>query len=310
LTLFLVLLAASTSVGLYLLVKNQVERRGSSVSELVAERLQAHLGQQPLTLREMEMQAPFSQRVVAPLIRRGSQMLARTTPTRQRDTIEAKLRMAGKYSLDAGTFLVIRLAVSACLLLLGALLGFLLAGPLAAVVGGAVLLVLGYMLPGVWLGRSAKQRVKEMRKMLPDVLDLLTITVQAGLSFDAAMARVGERYSTSALGQEFNQVLQETRLGRPRLEALAAMGQRVQVEEVRGFTQAVVQSEQMGVGIGKLLRLQADDLRRSRIQKAKEKAGRATLIMLLPMVGCIFPTLFVILLGPAALMLLAVSRGG
>jgi tight adherence protein C len=308
-TLFLVLLAASASLGLYLLVKNQVERRGSTVSDLVAERLQAHLGQQPLTLREMEMQAPFSQRVVVPLVKRGSQMLARTTPARQRDTLEARLRLAGKYSLDAGTFMIIRLAVSGCLLLLGALLGFLIRGAPAAMIGGALLLVLGYVLPSTWLGRAAKQRVTEMRRMLPDVLDLLTITVQAGLSFDAAMARVAERYAGSALGQEFNQVLQETRLGRQRLEALGAMGERCQVEEVRNFTQAVVQSEQMGVGIGKLLRLQADDLRRTRIQQAKEKAGRATLIMLLPMVGCIFPTLFIILLGPAVLIVLALKNG-
>lgn len=305
---FLVLLAATASAGLYLVAKNQIERRGR-VSDLVAERLQPHLASGPMTLRELEMQQPFSERVLSPVLRRGSQTLARTTPARQRETLEARLRMAGKYSLDAGSFLIIRACVAASMLIVGAMLGMLIAGTLGAMVAGGVGLVIGYLLPSMWLSRAGKARVKEMRQTLPDVLDLLTITVQAGLSFDAAMARVAEKYSTNALGQEFNLVLQEVRLGRPRLEAITALGERSGVDDVRNFTQAVVQSEQMGVGIGKILRLQAEDLRRTRIQAAKEKAGRATLVMLLPMAGCIFPTLFIVLLGPAVLILLAL-RGG
>lgn len=308
-TSLLILLAAAASAGLYLLVKNQVERRGGSVSDLLAERLQAHLGAGPQSLREMEMQQPFSQRVVGPVLRRGSELLSRRTPARQRERLEAKIRMAGKYSLDAGTFLVIRTALAVSLLIVGFLLGTLFGGILASVVLGGVLLMMGYLLPGIWLSRAAKARVKEMRRMLPDVLDLLTITVQAGLSFDAALARVADKYGQSALGQEFSSVLQEVRLGRPRLDALAALGNRSGVDEIQNFTQSVVQSEQMGVGIGKILRLQSDDLRRSRVQLAKEKAGRATLVMLLPMAGCIFPTLFIVLLGPALIMVMALKGG-
>jgi tight adherence protein C len=303
--LFLVLLAGTASFGLYLLVKDRVDRSGENVSELVAQRLQAHLGQTPVSLREMELRQPFSERVVRPLLRQGSGFLARSTPARQRESLDARISMAGKYSLDAGTFLVIRAALAVVLLLAGAMLGTFLGGSLFAFVFGGVFLVLGYVMPGLWLKRSARTRIKEIRRSLPDVLDLLTITVQAGLSFDAALARVSERYRHTAIGQEFNQVLQEVRLGKPRLEALTALGQRCRVDEVQNFTQAVVQSEQMGIGIGKVLRIQADDLRGARIQGAKEKAGRATLIMLLPMVGCIFPTLFIMLLGPAVLALLA-----
>jgi tight adherence protein C len=217
--------------------------------------------------------------------------------------------MAGKYSLDAGTFMAIRAALAVSLPIAGFLFGMLLKSVLASMVLAGILLVLGYLYPGIWLSRAAKARVKEMRRTLPDVLDLLTITVQAGLSFDAALARVAEKYSQTALGQEFNQVLQEVRLGRPRLDALAALGDRSGVDEIQSFTQSVVQSEQMGVGIGKILRLQSDDLRRTRVQLAKEKAGRATLLMLMPMAGCIFPTLFIVLLGPALLLVMAVKGG-
>ena len=308
-TLLLVLLAAAGSAGLYMLVKNQIERRVGNVSDLLAERLQAHLGGGPLTLREMEMQQPFSQRVVRPLLTRGSQLFSRRTPARQREGLEAKLRMAGKYSLDAGTFMAIRAGLAVSLPIVGFLLGKLFTSVMASILLAGVLLLLGYLYPGIWLSRAAKARVKEMRRTLPDVLDLLTITVQAGLSFDAALARVAEKYSQTALGQEFNQVLQEVRLGRPRLDALAALGDRSGVDEIQSFTQSVVQSEQMGVGIGKILRLQSDDLRRTRVQLAKEKAGRATLLMLMPMAGCIFPTLFIVLLGPALLLVMAVKGG-
>jgi tight adherence protein C len=133
--------------------------------------------------------------------------------------------------------------------------------------------------------------------------------VEAGLSFDAAMARVTEKFK-NALSNEFAVVLQETRLGRPRLEALDDMGRRCGVEDLHNFVQAVIQSEQMGVGIAKILRLQSDEIRRKRRQRAQEKAAQASLKMLLPMVGCIFPTLWIVLLGPAVLILIKAMRGG
>jgi tight adherence protein C len=255
----------------------------------------------------MEMQQPFSERVVKPLLKRGGDLFAKTTPARQRESLQVSINQAGRYSLDTGTFLIIRAAAALCLLLVGLMLGGLMGGGLIAIVLTALFAGIGYVLPLLWLKRLAAQRVKALRRALPDVMDLLTITVEAGLSFDAALARVAERYRGSPVGQEFNQVLQEVRLGKPRLEAIAALGDRSRVEEMQSFTQAVVQSEQMGIGIGKILNAQAVDLRGARIQQAKEKAGRSTLVMLLPMIGCIFPTLFIILLGPAVIALLAMK---
>jgi tight adherence protein C len=306
-TIFLLLLAATGCFGLYLLVKDRLDHRRLDVSELVAQRLQKQAGQAPVSLREMEMQQPFSERVVRPLMKRSGAVFARTTPARQRERLQLSINRAGLYSLDTGTFLIVRAAAALCLLLVGLMLGALLGGGLIAIGLTALFGGIGYVLPLLWLRQQATRRVKEMRRSLPDVMDLLTITVQAGLSFDAALAKVAERYRGTPVGQEFNQVLQEVRLGRPRLEALAAMGERSGVDDVQNFTQAVVQSEKMGIGIGKILKVQAEDLRGARVQQAKEKAGRATLLMLLPMVGCIFPTLFIVLLGPALIALLAMK---
>jgi tight adherence protein C len=303
--LLLLLFAATGCFGVYLVVKDRAGHRRGDVSQLVVQRLESHLGSGPVSLREMEMRQPFSDRVVTPLLRRGGELFARTTPARQRESLQITINQAGRYSLDTGTFLVLRAAAALCLLLVGLMLGSLLGGGLIAIVLTALFGGIGYVMPLLWLKRLAAQRVKEMRRALPDVMDLLTITVRAGLSFDAALARVAERYRGTPVGQEFTQVLQEVRLGKPRLDALTALGSRSSLEEMQSFTQAVVQSEQMGIGIGKILEAQATDLRGARIQQAKEKAGRSTLLMLLPMIGCIFPTLFIILLGPALIALLA-----
>ena len=152
----------------------------------------------------------------------------------------------------------------------------------------------------LWLNQRVQGRRGVIQRALPDAMDLLTICVEAGLGFDPAMARLADKFK-NALADEFAQVLQETRLGRPRLEALDDMGRRCGVEDLHNFVQAVIQSEQMGVGVAKIMRLQSEEMRRKRRQRASEKAAQATLKMMLPMVGCIFPTLWIILLGPAIL---------
>jgi tight adherence protein C len=133
------------------------------------------------------------------------------------------------------------------------------------------------------------------------------IAVDAGLGFDAALMRVTEKYK-NALSFEFAKMLREVSLGRPRPEAMDDLGRSTGVDDLHNFVQAVIQSEQFGTGIGKILRIQADEIRRKRRQRAQELAAQATLKMLLPMVGCIFPTLWLVLLGPAVLIVMK-SRG-
>jgi tight adherence protein C len=163
--------------------------------------------------------------------------------------------------------------------------------------------VLGRFLPDVWLNNKIKGRQKELRLALPNALDLLTISVEAGLGFDAAIGRLTEKFK-NALSDEFAQVLNEIRLGRPRLEALDEMGRRSGVEELHTFIQALIQSEQLGVGIAKVLRIQSEEMRRRRRQRAEEQAAQAPLKMLFPMIGCIFPTLFIVLMGPAVIIII------
>src|ERR671937_127072 len=155
--------------------------------------------------------------------------------------------------------------------------------------------------------RMAKNRQtllqNKLRLALPNALDLLTISVEAGLGFDAAIGRLVEKFH-NALTDEFAQVLNEIRLGRPRLEALDDMGRRSGVEELHTFIQALIQSEQLGVGIAKVLRIQSEEMRRRRRQRAEEQAAQAPLKMLFPMIGCIFPTLFIVLMGPAVIIII------
>jgi tight adherence protein C len=164
-------------------------------------------------------------------------------------------------------------------------------------------LMLGWRLPDFLLSRLAARRKLRVEQGLPDALDLLVICVDAGLGFDAALARVTDKYK-NALSELLAKALREVSLGRPRLEALDEMGRNSGVEDLHNFIQAVIQSEQFGTGIGKILRIQADEMRRKRRQRAQERGAQATLKMMLPMVGCIFPTLWIVLLGPAVLILM------
>jgi tight adherence protein C len=184
----------------------------------------------------------------------------------------------------------------------GLLLGLLLANPVYLVISIAIGAILGYYLPVMWLRQKVDARRAEIQKALPDAMDLMVIAVDAGLGFDAALMRVTEKYK-NALSFEFAKMQREVSLGRPRAEALDDLGRSTGIDDLHNFIQAVIQSEQFGTGVGKILRIQSDEMRRKRRQRAQEKAAQATLKMMLPMVGCIFPTLWIVLLGPAALIL-------
>ena len=156
----------------------------------------------------------------------------------------------------------------------------------------------GYMYPTLSLERKAKRRQKEILLALSGVLDLLTVCMEAGLSLDMAMMRIGDA-DESLLALEFQKLLNEVRLGRPRGEALMAMAERNEVGELTEFCRAVVQAEPLGVSVVNVLRIQSEEMRRKRKQRAEEAGHRAPVLMLLPMMGCIFPCIFVVLLGPA-----------
>ena len=231
-------------------------------------------------------------------------MLSRSTPQKARQDLLNRLELAGRPgNLTPEDFAAVRLVAAAVLAAIGLLLGLLLGNPVYLVIALAVGTILGYYVPVLWLRQKVDARRSEVQKGLPDALDLLVICVDAGLGFDAALARVTDKYK-NALSELLSKALREVSLGRPRLEALDEMGRNSGVEDLHNFIQAVIQSEQFGTGIGKILRIQADEMRRKRRQRAQERGAQATLKMMLPMVGCIFPTLWIVLLGPAALILI------
>jgi tight adherence protein C len=197
----------------------------------------------------------------------------------------------------------VRLVAAGVGAVLGLLLGLLFGNLVYLVMSLALLALLGYYAPVLWLKQKVDGVRSQIQKALPDALDLLVICVDAGLGFDASLERVTTKYK-NALSIKFAQMLREVSLGRPRQEAMDEMGRSAGVDDLHNFVQAVIQSEQFGTGIGKILRIQSDEMRRKRRQRAQQAGAQATLKMMLPMVGCIFPTLWLILLGPALLIIM------
>jgi tight adherence protein C len=296
--------AFAVGVGVLMIFIGLARTPSSSQAVNVQQRLAAYGGEKPLTIEEIELQRPFSERVLRPAIERLGSMLSRSTPQKARQDLLNRLELAGRPgNLTPEDFAAVRLVAAAVFGAIGLLLGFLLGGGIYLVISLVVGVILGYYVPVLWLKQKVDGRKSEIQKGLPDALDLLVICVDAGLGFDAALARVTDKYK-NALSELLSKALREVSLGRPRLEALDEMGRNSGVEDLHNFIQAVIQSEQFGTGIGKILRIQADEMRRKRRQRAQERGAQATLKMMLPMVGCIFPTLWIVLLGPAVLILM------
>jgi tight adherence protein C len=251
--------------------------------------------------RSAQLAKPFADRIFRPVIERLGVIVTQRTPRAQIAALETKLALAGRRNLTPSGFMAMRYITALGGGGLGVLVGLVVVNDPTMTLGlAAALLVLGYVLSGTWLDRQIKARRDEVRDAMPNALDLLTISTEAGMSFDAALTKVAEKY-TNPLSDELAQVLNEIKLGRPRREALNAMADRVELDEMTGFVTSVVQSEQMGTGLSHILRIQSEEMRRRRRQRAEEAGAKAPLKMLLPMVGCIFPTLFIVLLGPAVL---------
>ncbi|HSS60734.1 MAG TPA: type II secretion system F family protein [Candidatus Limnocylindrales bacterium] len=298
-------LAIMVAVGVLLIFIGLARTPSTNTAQMVQQRLSIYGGeQQKLTVEEIELQRPFSERVLRPAIEKLGSLLSRSTPQKARQDMVNKLELAGRPgNLTPEDFMAVRLVVAALLAALGFVLGLLLGNTIYLAISASAGLILGYYLPVIWLKQKVDGRRSDIQKGLPDALDLLVICVDAGLGFDAALARVTDKYH-NALSELLSKALREVSLGRPRLEALDEMGRNSGVEDLHNFIQAVIQSEQFGTGIGKILRIQADEMRRKRRQRAQERGAQATLKMMLPMVGCIFPTLWIVLLGPAVLILL------
>ncbi|MEX2161914.1 MAG: type II secretion system F family protein [Anaerolineales bacterium] len=258
------------------------------------------------SLEEIELSQPFMERVVYPAARRFGELAQRFTPQNAIVETRRRLEMASAprwleptvflasrfiFGIGLGLLMMFTFSLNASIFSLNSLL----------LIGGFT--AVGFFLPNLLLDRTIKRRQKQVLNAMPDALDLLTICVEAGLGFDGAMKKVIEKWD-NVLSRAFARVLQEIQLGKLRREALRDMADRLGLAEMDSFVAAVIQSEQLGVSMARVLRVQADAMRVRRRQRAEESAQRAPVKMLLPMVFLIFPTIVIILMGPAILQII------
>ncbi len=253
-----------------------------------------------VSIEEIELSLPVTDRVIVPFLRGVGNFISRFAPQSAMERTAQQLQIAGSpRNMSAAEFWAIR-GVSTVAL---SGLGFMLTLRMDNNSQGRILLMLlfvllGFMLPQLWLMSAISRRKDAIIKKLPDALDLMTICVDAGLTFDGAMDRVNEKWN-DPLSLEFGRVIYEMQLGKTRRQALRDMVERIDVPDVTSFVASILQADQLGVSIGRVLRIQSEQMRIRRRQRAEEKAQQAPIKMLFPLVFLIFPAMFIVLLGPA-----------
>ena len=275
---------------------------------LLQERLEefSRTGEQ-VDLEKLEMSQPFTERVIYPLARKLGELTMKFTPQNWLNNISRKLELSGSPSkMDPTIFLSSQFITA--VIFGGITLVFMIFlsssfPPGQIFLFTLVMTLIGFFIPQFQLSTKITKRQKAIRKAMPDALDLLTICVEAGLGFDAALSKVTEKWDTP-LARSFQRVIQEIQLGKLRREALRDMADNIGINEMTSFVAAVIQSEQLGVSLAKVLRIQADQMRIKRRQMAEEEAHKAPIKMLIPMALLIFPSLLIVLFVPAILTVL------
>lgn len=260
----------------------------------------------PSSLEEVELSLSVQERIFIPMYRALANLAVSFTPENQIENIRRQIELAGKsQTMEPATFFGQRIALTVVMGVGAFVLFFFMTdwGMTRGILGTIGGVLLGYYLPMLQLKSQISRRQDSIVKALPDALDLLTICVEAGLGFEQAMGKVYEKWDTE-LSTAFGRVLQEIQLGKQRSEALRDMSNRMDVPDVTSFVAALIQAQQLGVSIAKILRIQADQMRVKRRQRAQEKAQQAPVKMIIPMVLLIFPSIWIVLLGPSLIILL------
>jgi tight adherence protein C len=306
-TVIVIVVVLAVFVGAILVVVAGVKKSKSIAEDPLAERLSEYSQRgESVSLEQIELAQPFSERVLMPIMRRLGELSTRFTPQHVLENTRKKLEMAGNpWRMEASTFLVLHFVLA---FFLGGVVvlisvfskSFSLPMKILMVV---IFTVLGYFVPDLLLKSMTDRRQKSIRKAMPDALDLLTICVEAGLGFDAAMSKVNEKWDNE-LALAFGRVIREIQLGKLRRDALRDMADKLGLAELTSFVAAVIQSEMLGVSMAKVLRIQSDQMRVRRRQFAEEQAHKAPIKMIFPMGILIFPSLMIVLLTPAALRLM------
>jgi tight adherence protein C len=303
---FLPIIVAAVAAGAILLIF--VGLTSNTSVDPVQARLTQLGTMQAKSLEELELQQPFIERTLRPLAAAMSGRVSRMASSSFQEKAEKRLALAGNPgNLRVADWLGVK-AVGAVVgailfLFLFVIVGFMKL-PIPINFGmGFVGLLLGYTVPEFWLGGRVRKRQHAILLQIPDALDLLTISVRAGLGFDAALGKVVEKLQ-GPLTEEFRRALAEVRVGKARREALRDIVPRTEVGPLTNFIGAIIQAEQLGVSISKVLQVQSEQLRIERRQRAEEQAAKAPIKMLFPLVGCIFPSLFIVILGPAIILII------
>ena len=281
----------------------------SGGNESVRMRLETLRGEPQAAKAEEDEYLPFTQRMLMPIMRVPVQQMARLMPTQMMDGVEQRLILAGQPMTLNGylTFQFISIVMFTGM----PLLLFMASSSLSLMKIGVILgfILVGLMLPQMWLKSRVTARQNAIIKSLPDAFDLITTCVEAGLGLDAALSRVAEKVE-GPFADELTRTLRDIGLGKQRSLALKELGDRTEVPDLVTFVNAVIQAERMGSSVGTVLRVQADQLRVRRRQRAEEQAYKAPVKMIFPLILCIFPTLFIVILGPAVITIMNDFPGG
>jgi len=294
---------------IYLLIFGTVFFGALAIAQLLASKKEVRTRLEKIrgmeTTEEDVLRKPFTERLVEPFFQRLGNGLANLTPKEIRNRVEQNITYAGRpWNLTFTTFIALQAVLATVFAALTLLVFSLLnAGGGRTLLLVLIMAILGIFLPYFILSSKAQVRQKEIQKSLPDMMDLLLVSVEAGLGFDMALKRVADTMP-GVLSLEIKNALEEIRLGRSRNEALRNIVRRTGVADLSSFVGAIIQSEELGSNIAQTLRIQADSLRQKRRQRAEEQAMKAPIKMLFPLIFFIFPTLFIVILGPALIQIL------
>ena len=252
-----------------------------------------------------ELNLPLYTRIMKPIVDDINKFISNIMPSEIKQKIEKKIQQAGNpLGFNVNKWIIFQMTLLVGLPMLTVFVSLANRASLGRVFIVILLEVaMGIILPKFMLSKKIVERQEDIIKALPDVLDLLTVSVEAGLGFDGALAKVVDKMP-GQLSNEFSKVIQEIKVGTPRREALKNMSLRVGVQDLSTFVGSIIQADQLGVSIGNVLRIQSGQMRQKRRQRAQEKAMKAPVKMLFPMVFFIFPTIFAVLLGPVVIRLI------
>ncbi len=303
----ILIIGVAAAVGAYLLTVGIIASRAADAATMARERLarqEVGLGQSAVAL---EMEKPLGQRLTAPMRRWLDRQMMRMTPEAQAAHYRRQLDFAGNpMNLDPAGLQTLRIAAAAALGAIGTAVGMFIGTPFGTGIALVVGVAVGFYLPVIWLDQVVRERRTELEATLPNALDVVAISMEAGLGLDRALEQL-VRHQDDSLTLLLARALREIQLGRPRAAALVEMAEATGIDDFTSLIRGILYAERTGVPISRTIAAHAAQMRVKRRLKIRTEAARASLKILLPTVGCVFPTLWLVLLGPALLVVLTMS---